>query len=298
MGHKTLKVLLVWALFILAWEGAWRAAQWRAWIFPAPSHVLDATTAMLNLNTSFGEPLRSGWPLRPHDADEEDDAETPSPTAAAKPAKHVWNSPLVEAVATSGVRLLVGFSIAVAMGSFLGLLIWRLPFMDALLGPLFLGFQTLPSVCWVPLAILTLGINERGVLAVLVAGCVFAVAISLRDGLRTLPPIYITAGRMLGARRYTLYRYILMPASLPALAGMLRQGFSFAWRSLMGAELIMLVTRRGLGFQLNVGRDFSDVAQVIAVMIVMVGLGMATDKWVFAPFEKRVRTRFGLIGTR
>lgn len=295
MGRKALKVLIVWTLVILAWEGAWRAVRWRAWVFPAPSHVVDATAAMLNVRTAFGEPLGPGWPLRPHDAD--DDETTPS-DAAPSPQRHVWNSPLAEAVGTSGVRLVVGFALAAGLGSFLGLLIWRFQFMDALLGPLFLGLQTLPSVCWVPLAILTLGINERGVLAVLVAGCVFAVAISLRDGLRTLPPIYITAGRMLGARRYTLYRYILLPASLPALAGMLRQGFSFAWRSLMGAELIMLVQRRGLGFQLNVGRDFSDVAQVIAVMIVMVGLGMATDKWVFAPVERKVRARFGLVGSR
>lgn len=296
MRRRTIAVVLVWLGAILAWEGAWRAVGWRAWLFPAPSHVLDASCAMLNIDTHFQQPIRAGWPARPPEADAGDE-QSASATGAAR-ARPFWSSPLMQAVAVSATRLLVGFGIAIVVGGALGLLTWRVPFFDALLGPLFLGLQTLPSVCWAPLAILTLGINEKGVLAVLVAGSVFAIAIALRDGLRTLPPIYITAGRMLGARRYTLYRYILLPASLPALAGMLRQGFSFAWRSLMGAELIMLVQRRGLGFQLNVGRDFSDVAQVIAVMIVMVALGMAADKWLFAPIERRVRTRFGLVASR
>ena len=172
---------------------------------------------------------------------------------------------------------------------------WRLAFIDAVLGPVFLGLQTLPSVCWVPMGILLFGINERSILFVLVMGSFFAVAISMRDGLRTVPPIYISAGVMLGARKARLYRHVLLPSSLPALAGTLRQGFSFAWRSLMGAELILIVQRRGLGFLLNMGRETADIAQVVAVMVIMVGVGMVIDRWVFAVIERRVRTRFGLV---
>jgi NitT/TauT family transport system permease protein len=128
----------------------------------------------------------------------------------------------------------------------------------------------------------------------MIMGSAFAMAIGMRDGLRALPPIYRAAGRMLGARGLRLYSSVLVPASLPTLAGTLRQGFSFAWRSLLGAELILLAQRRGLGFLLNMGRDFSDVAQVVAMMIVMVIVGMAIDRWVFAVFEHRVRLRFGL----
>ena len=91
-----------------------------------------------------------------------------------------------------------------------------------------------------------------------------------------------------------MYRYVLLPASLPALASSLRQGFSFAWRSLMGAELIFAVKYHGLGFLLSTGRDLSDVAQVVAVMIIMVMIGMLADRWGFGILEKRISRRFGL----
>src|SRR5258706_4114682 len=141
---------------------------------------------------------------------------------------------------------------------------WRWKAVLDFLGPPLLGVQTLPSVCWVPMAVLVLGINERAILFVLVMGSFAAIAISLRDGLGPIPQLYPRAGLMLGARGWRLYRYVLLPASLPALATSLRQGFSFAWRSLMGAELILMVKLHGLGFLLQSGRDFSDIAQVIA----------------------------------
>src|SRR5204862_1321305 len=119
-----------------------------------------------------------------------------------------------------------------------------------------------------------LGMNEKGVLFVLVMGSVFGIAASMRDGLRIIPPVYRSAGQMLGARGWRLYRYVLLPASLPALASSLRQGFSFAWRSLRGAELIFAVQKHGLGFLLAAGREFGDVAQVVAVMAVMVALSI------------------------
>ena len=128
----------------------------------------------------------------------------------------------------------------------------------------------------------------------LVMGSFAAIAISLRDGLRNIPPLYPRAGLMLGATGWRLYRYVLLPASLPAMASSLRQGFSFAWRSLMGAELIFVVKYHGLGFLLQTGRDFSQVEQVIAVMIVMVVIGMLADRWVFAPIQRSIQTRFGL----
>ncbi len=206
-----------------------------------------------------------------------------------------WNSPLVTANLISGIRLLIGFGFSIVLGALLGGLMWSSRFVDDLLGPLFLGFQTLPSVCWVPLAIILFGLNERGVVFVLVMGSVFAIALSLRDGLRTIPPLYERAGRMLGARGWRLQRHVLLPASLPALAGSLRQGFSFAWRSLMGAEVIFAVQRHGLGFLLQTGRDYNDVAQVVAVMGVMIAIGMIADRLAFARLERRIALRFGLL---
>jgi NitT/TauT family transport system permease protein len=140
-----------------------------------------------------------------------------------------------------------------------------------------------------------LGITESGILFVLVMGSFFAIAISLRDGLRQIPPIYQRAGHMLGARRLKMYRHVLLPASMPALASSLRSGFSFAWRSLMGAEFVLIAVKlHGVGYLLDVGRNFNDVAQVVAIMIVMVVIGMLADRLVFAKLERRVHARFGL----
>ncbi|HWE02986.1 MAG TPA: ABC transporter permease subunit [Tepidisphaeraceae bacterium] len=294
-----LKRLLVWALILACWETAFRASgwtwvrgaeqsilgaqyEWKATTFPAPSHVIDAILGMLNIHTGFGEPLHPGWP-RPID--------NAAPTGIGR----ILNSDLVRATIISLTRLVVGFVVSITLGATLGLLMWRFDAIDQFIGPLFLGLQTLPSVCWVPLAILCFGINEQGILFVLVMGSFSAAALSLRDGLRNIPPLYPRAGLMLGASGWRLYVYILLPASLPALAGSLRTGFSFAWRSLMGAELIFPVEKyRGIGFLLETGRDFSDVAQVVAVMIIMVVIGMIADRWIFAVLQRRIQARFGL----
>lgn len=276
--------ILVWLLVIGGWEAGYRAIGWRAWQFPAPSHVLDATLGLLGFETAFGERVTEGWPFAVAGGESNGD----------ELSEAVVRRPLPGALLTSGLRLMVGFVFSLGLGSALGLVMWRFRFADALLGPLFLGLQTLPSVCWVPLAILTFGINESSIVFVLVMGSFFAIAIALRDGLRQTPPIYKRAALMLGARRFNLYYHVLLPAAMPAAASSLRQGFSFAWRSLMGGELIFMLPNRGLGFLLNVGREFSDIAQVVAVMSIMVVIGMAADRLVFARVERRVHRRFGL----
>lgn len=281
---RALSLALAWAVIIGGWEAAYRVIGWRPWIFPAPSHVLDAGLAMLNVHTAFGEPLGPGWPRAPP---VDYDGERPEVGG-------LLDSPLLGAMRTTSLRLVIGFLASIVLGLGFGLLMWRAAYFDRLLGPVFLGLQTLPSVCWAPLAVLVFGINERGILFVLIMGSFFAMGLALRDGMRTVPPVYRTAGLMLGARRLALYRSVLLPASLPALAGMLRQGFSFAWRSLLGAELVLLAQRRGLGFLLHVGREFADIAQVVAVMVVMVVVGMLADRFVFQAIERKVRERFGL----
>ena len=135
----------------------------------------------------------------------------PADTIAADCARALASSSnhLIEANIVSGLRLLVGFAISVIFGAVLGAVMWRWREMDQLLGPLFLGLQTLPSVCWVPLGIILFGLTEKGILFVLVMGSFSGVAISLRDGLRTIPPLYQRAGMMLGARGWRMYRYVL-----------------------------------------------------------------------------------------
>ncbi len=271
---------MLWVVILGIWEAAYRTIGWHPWIFPAPSQIADSLLDMLNIHTGFGQPLHPGWPRAVGEA----------------AGGSVISSQLVVGILVSAIRLIVGFSISVALGSLLGALMWRFESLDEFLGPFFLGLQTLPSVCWVPLAIIAFHLTESAVLFVLVMGSVFAIAISLRDGLRTIPPLYQRAGRMLGAGGWRLYRYVLIPASLPALASGLRQGFSFAWRSLMGAEFVFVIERHGVGFLLQEGRDFNDVAQVIGIMIVMVVLGMLADRLAFAKLENSVYRRFGLAG--
>ena len=247
---------------------------------------------MLRIHTAFGNPIRTpNWPF----PEEEPTNSAHSSHGAWQRTIQVATSPLVRANLISLGRLLAGFGFSILLGGAVGLAMWRWAALDQFLGPPLLGLQTLPSVCWVPLAILLLGINERAILFVLVMGSFCAIAIALRDGLRVIPPLFPRAGLMLGARGWKLYRYVLLPASLPALATSLRQGFSFAWRSLMGAELILVVEHHGLGFLLQNGRDFSDVAQVVAVMIMMVVIGMLADRWLFARIQARVQARFGLV---
>jgi NitT/TauT family transport system permease protein len=277
----TLRNALIWLTLLAAWETAYRTVGWRPYVFPAPSHVLDATLGMLNVRTGFGEAISAHWPA----------AATP---ARGKADASIVASPLVIANLTSLTRLAIAFAISVMVGSALGLAMWRIRWLDELLGPAFLGLQTIPSVCWVPLAILTFQIDERAILFVTVMGSFFAVAIAMRDGLKGIPPVYARAGLMLGASGWRLYRYVLLPASLPALASSLRQGFGFAWRSLLGGELLIYVQRQGLGYLLHVGREFGDVAQVVAIMFVMVFIGMTADRLLFARIEKRVHRRFGL----
>lgn len=255
---------MIWLVLIGIWELAYRWIGWRDYVFPAPSHILRAVAEMLNLD--------------------------------ARAQGSFWTSPLVVGIGVSVVRLLIGFAIALCLGVVSGLLLWRSRLIDEAFGPFFLGIQTLPSVCWVPLAVLTFGLHQRSILFVTVMGSAFAIALSLRDGLRTVPPVFHRAGLMLGARGWRFYAYILLPASLPAFVSSLRQGFSFAWRSLMGGELVLILSPNGLGVLLDHGRSFSDVAQVIAVMIVMIVLGMVVDRTLLARLEQRIHRRFGLAG--
>jgi NitT/TauT family transport system permease protein len=247
--------LAFWVGTLGAWEAAFRIVGWKPWIFPSPSHIAESALLLLGA-----------------------------------PSHHA----LITALVVSGGRLIAGFALSILLGLSLGIALWRFRTLDRAFGGAFLGLQTLPSVCWVPLAVLTFGLNETGILFVLLMGSAFAMTIAFRDGLRMIPPIYEKAGMMMGARGWTLYRRVVIPASMPAFASTLRQGFSFAWRSLMGAELLFMVQAKGVGYLLYQGREFADVAQVLAVMIVMVGVGIIVDRLAFAPIERRVHARFGL----
>lgn len=189
-------------------------------------------------------------------------------------------------------RLLQGYLISLAIGLPIGLLMAQMKWFKDTFGLLVMGLQTLPSVCWLPLALLWFGLNERAILFVIVMGSVLSIAQATEDGVRNTAPIYLRAARNLGAKGWQLYVYVVAPAALPAIVTGMKLGWSFAWRSLMAGEL--LYTLPGLGNLLNMGRELNDMSRVLAVMLVIIGLGLISDQVIFGMLERWVRERWGL----
>ncbi len=194
-------------------------------------------------------------------------------------------------IGVSMARVLVGYLVSLAIGLPLGLLVGRVRLLDETVGAVLTGLQTLPSICWLPLALLWFGMNERAILFVVVMGAMLSISIAAEGGVKNTPPKYLRAARNMGARGIALYRYVVFPAALPAILTGMKLGWSFAWRSLMAGEL--LYVSFGLGQLLMMGRQLNDMSQVIAVMLVIIALGLAVDRAVFTPMESRVRERWG-----
>ncbi len=199
---------------------------------------------------------------------------------------------LFKAVRVSMQRIAIGFGISLLIGVPMGLLLGRSRLAAQTLGSLVSGLQALPSVCWLPLAILWLGLGENAILFVVVMGALFSIALGVESGVRNTPPQYVRAALTLGADGLSLYPQVIFPAALPAVLAGLKQGWAFAWRSLMSGELLFFTL--SLGNLLQAGRDLSDTAQVMSIMLVIIALGLAVDQLVFAPLERRVRNRWGL----
>jgi NitT/TauT family transport system permease protein len=195
-------------------------------------------------------------------------------------------------IAGSLRRLVVGYAIATAIGLVSGVLIARIRWMKETIGALMMGLQALPSICWLPLALLWFGLSEKAILFVVVMGAVLSIAQATDDGVRNTPPLYTRAARTLGARGWQLYTLVIFPAALPSIVTGMKLGWSFAWRSLMAGEL--LYTLPGLGNLLMMGRELNDMSQVVAVMVIIVALGLITDRLGFGVWERRVRRRWGL----
>lgn len=189
-------------------------------------------------------------------------------------------------------RVALGYLISVAIGATLGLVTVRFKELGKQLSSFVLGLQTLPSICWLPFAILWFGLGESAILFVIAVGSAFAIAIAVQDSIHNINPLYLRAARTMGAKGLRYYREVVFPASLPTLISGLKQGWSFAWRALMAGEI--LSATQGLGVILTQGREFSDINQVMAMMIVIVLLGLLIDKLVFGRAEKSIRRRWGL----
>jgi NitT/TauT family transport system permease protein len=196
------------------------------------------------------------------------------------------------AIEASMIRVVVAYAISVVFGILLGMALTWSKFLEDTVGHLVLSLQSLPSLCWQPLAVLWFGLTENAIIFVAVMGSLLAVTQNTKAGFDNVPRILTMAGRNLGAKGPQMFRYVLLPASLPFLLDGLRQGWAFAWRSLVSGEMLFVTI--GLGQLLTVGRDLNDINQVVAVMFLITVIGYVVDGIVFGRIETSVRNKWGM----
>ena len=219
----------------------------------------------------------------------------PSPVSVARYlAGAVRDGTLGAAACVTVKRLLTGYAFGIGIGLPLGLLTARFNLLRDTLGLLALGLQGLPSVCWVPLALLWFGETEAAMFFVVVMGTVWSVVIATEAGVRNIPPIFARAARTMGSRGLHTWLKVMLPAALPAIVGGMKQGWAFAWRSLMAAEIyVTVLSGFGLGTLLHYGRELNAMDQVIGIMLVLLLIGLAADRILFSPWERMLRHRWG-----
>lgn len=220
----------------------------------------------------------------------------PSPSAVGKylvdaaSSGKLWESTLI-----TMRRLALGYLIGIVAGIPLGMLTARFKLAHMTLGMIALGLQTLPSVCWVPLSLMWFGMTETAMLFIVIMGTIWAVILATDHGIRQIPPLYREAAETMGSRGMHLWFRVLVPASLPHIISGTKQGWAFAWRSLMAAEIyVTIVGADGLGHLLHFGRELHAMDQVVGVMLLIIFIGFAADKVLFSPWERFLRRRWGL----
>ncbi|MDI2125142.1 ABC transporter permease [Yinghuangia seranimata] len=194
-------------------------------------------------------------------------------------------------------RAAIGFVMAIAIATPLGLVVARVKWIRAAIGPLLSGLQSLPSVAWVPPAVIWFGLNNSAIYAVVLLGAVPSIAQGIISGVDQVPPLFIRAGRVLGATGLLGVWHVLLPASLPGYLAGLKQGWAFTWRSLMAAELIAASPDLGygLGQYLNQGRDLGDMPMMLSAVFMILIVGIGIDLLLFSPLEKLVLRQRGLL---
>lgn len=199
-------------------------------------------------------------------------------------------------VSTTMTRAGVGFGISVLIGTVVGLLVSQSRILREALGSLITGMQTMPSIAWFPFAILIFGLTENAILFVVLLGAAPSIANGLISGVDEIPRPLLRNAQSMGATGLRLYRYVVMPAALPAYVSGLKQGWAFAWRSLMAGELLVIIASRpSLGASLQFFREFSDTTGLMAIMMVILLVGMGVDQ-IFTALSKQLQLRRGLGG--
>lgn len=212
--------------------------------------------------------------------------------------RYLWEAAgdgtLAGAIVVTLKRLALGYAVGLLVGLPLGLLTARFQFLQDTFGLLALGLQALPSVCWVPLALLWFGQTEAAMFFVVVMGTLWSVIIATDNGVRNVPPIYARAARTMGSHGLHTWLRVMLPAALPFIVAGMKQGWAFAWRSLMAAEIyVTILSGFGLGHLLHYGRELNAMDQVIGIMLVLLMIGLLADKVLFSPWERFLHKRWG-----
>lgn len=206
----------------------------------------------------------------------------------------VQDRTLLDASYVTLKRLLLGYATGLALGLPLGLLNARFKFCEDTIGLLALGLQTLPSVCWAPLALLWFGQTETAMFFIVIMGSLWSITLATDAGVRNVPPIYARAAQTMGSRGLHTWFKVIFPASLPFIVSGMKQGWAFAWRSLMAAEIyVTILTGFGLGHLLHYGRELQAMDAVVGIMFVIILVGLLADKTLFSPFERFMHRRWG-----
>ncbi|MFF8606181.1 ABC transporter permease [Streptomyces sp. NPDC015346] len=227
-----------------------------------------------------------------------DEFKLPPPSAVWDSVSTMWlEGTLLDVLWTSVSRALLGFLMALAIGTPLGLLVARVKFVRAAIGPILSGLQSLPSVAWVAPAVLWIGLNDQMMYTVILLGAVPSIANGLVAGVDQVPPLFLRAGRTLGATGLRGAWHIVMPAALPGYLAGLKQGWAFSWRSLMAAEIIASSPELGLGLGqlLENGRNNIDMPGIFLAIILILLVGIAIDLLIFSPLERAVLRSRGLL---
>ncbi len=259
-------------------------AQRRQWWKKVVPPLLSIALVLVIWQWAFNQEFKEVWVL-------------PSPGMVWDALKLQWDAGFVSSsIANSLKRAVIGFAMSVAIGVPLGVLVARVSFVRATFGPLLSGLQQLPSVAWVPAAVIWFGLTDQAIYVVVLLGAVPSIANGLVAGIDQIPPLYLRAGRVMGANGWSSVRHILLPASLPGFLAGLEQGWAFAWRSLMAAELIAVSPQLGpgLGQLLQIGRELGDMALVIGTILVILMVGIVVERFFFAPLRRKVLRNRGI----
>jgi len=202
---------------------------------------------------------------------------------------------LQEAILITLRRAVVGFALAVVIGVLLALAVVRFKALRTAVGSLISGIQTMPSIAWFPLAILLFQLTESAIMFVVILGAAPSIANGLIAGVDHIPRVLLRAASVMGARGTDYYRHVLLPAALPSFVSGLKQGWAFAWRSLMAGELLVIIAGQpSIGTKLAYSRELSDAEGLLATMIVILLIGIAIDSVFFGTADRSVRRRWGL----